>query len=78
MTRKSAIAHLSHKIIGCKTFGASKADGVNLVALEMATNALEQIKAIEDVIDVSNITIQEDVRKYKIIVDIVKGGCQSK
>ena len=42
MTRKSAIAHLAHKITACKTFGESKADGVNVVALEMATNALEK------------------------------------
>lgn len=41
MTRKSAIAHLAHKIIGCKTFGESWADNVNVVALEMATTALE-------------------------------------
>lgn len=42
MTRKNAITHLAHKIIGCKTFGESKADGVNVVALEMATTALEE------------------------------------
>ena len=43
-------------------------------ALNMAIEALEQIKAIEGIIDVSNITIQEDVLKYKMIVDVVKGG----
>lgn len=42
MTRKSAIAHLEHKVIGCKTFGESKADGVNVVALEMALEALKK------------------------------------
>lgn len=42
-------------------------------ALEMAIEALEQIKAIESIINVSNLTIQEDVLKYKMIVDIVKG-----
>jgi hypothetical protein len=42
MTRKNAITHLAHKIIGCKCTGESKADGVNVVALEMATTALEE------------------------------------
>lgn len=42
MTRKSAIAHLAHKITACKTFGESWADNVNVVALEMATSALEK------------------------------------
>lgn len=42
MTRKSAIAHLAHKVTGCKATGESKADGVNVVALEMATNALKK------------------------------------
>lgn len=42
MTRKSAIAHLEHKVIGCKTFGESKADGVNVTALEMAVEALKE------------------------------------
>lgn len=42
MTRESAITHLAHKIIRCKTTGESKADGVNVVALEMATTALEE------------------------------------
>ena len=42
MTRKSAIAHLEHKITACKTFGESWADNVNVVALEMAKNALEK------------------------------------
>lgn len=41
MTRKNAITHLAHKIIGCKVTGESKADGVAVVALEMATKALE-------------------------------------
>ena len=42
MTRKSAITHLAHKIIGCKATGESKADGVIVAALEMATFALEK------------------------------------
>lgn len=42
MTRKSAIAHLAHKITACKTFGESWADNVNVAALEMATIALEE------------------------------------
>lgn len=42
MTRRSAIAHLTHKIIGCKATGESKADGVNVVALEMAIEALKK------------------------------------
>ncbi len=46
----------------------------NAIALNVAIEALEQIKAIEGIIDVSNITIQEDVLKYKMIVDVVKGG----
>ena len=44
MTRKSAIAHLAHKIIGCKATGESKVDGVNVVALEMAVSALQERK----------------------------------
>ena len=44
------------------------------IAVDMAIKALKQIKAIEGIIDVSNIAIQEDVIKYKMIVDIVKGG----
>lgn len=44
------------------------------VAVDMAIEALKQIRAIEGIIDVSNITIQEDVLKYKMIVDVVKGG----
>lgn len=42
-------------------------------AVDMAIEALEQRRAIEGIIDTSNITIQEDVLKYKMIVDIVKG-----
>lgn len=39
----------------------------------MAIDTLKQIKAIEGVINVSNSTIQEDVLKYKMIVNVVKG-----
>ena len=42
-------------------------------AVDMAIKALEQIRVIDGIIDVSNTTIQEDVLKYKMIVDIVKG-----
>ena len=42
-------------------------------AVCMAIEALERIEAIEGIIDVSNKTIQEDVLKYKMIVDVVKG-----
>ncbi len=42
-------------------------------ALNMAIEALKQIEAIDNIIDVSNTTIQEDVIKYKMIVDVVKG-----
>lgn len=47
-------------------------------AFDMAIEALKQISAIEGIINVSNITIQEDVLKYKMIVDIVKGGGEPK
>ena len=50
----------------------------DIEACNMAIEALEQIRAIEGIIDVSNITIQEDVLKYKMIVDIVKGGGEPK
>ena len=40
---------------------------------KLAIEALKQIRAIESIIDVSNLTIQEDVLKYKMIVDVVKG-----
>ena len=39
----------------------------------MAIEALEQLEAINAIIDVSNLKIQEDVVKYKMIVAIVKG-----
>lgn len=42
-------------------------------ALNIAIKALKQIEAIENIINVSNLTIQEDVLKYKMIVDVVKG-----
>lgn len=47
--------------------------GIYTEAFDMAIEALKQIKAIEGIIDVSNLTIQEDVLKYKMIVDVVKG-----
>ena len=45
----------------------------NIEVCKMAIEALKQIIAIESIIDVSNTTIQEDVLKYKMIVDVVKG-----
>ena len=50
----------------------SVSDRIN-IAMEMAIEALKQIEAIENIINVSNLTIQEDVLKYKMIVDVVKG-----
>lgn len=47
-------------------------------AFDTAVEALEQIRSIEGIIDVSNITIQEDALKYKMIVDIVRGGGEPK
>jgi hypothetical protein len=44
MTRHDAIKHLANRIIYCKTTGESKADGVNVDALEMATIALQEPK----------------------------------
>ena len=41
-------------------------------AIDMAIEALEQLEAINAIIDVSNLKIQEDVVKYKMIVAIVK------
>ena len=41
-------------------------------AIDMAIEALEQLEAINAIIDVSNTKIQEDVIKYKMIVAIVK------
>lgn len=45
----------------------------NIEVCKIAIEALKQIRAIDGIIDVSNITIQEDVLKYKMIVDVVKG-----
>ena len=41
-------------------------------AIDMAIEALEQLEAINAIIDVSNLKIQEDVVKYKMIVAIMK------
>lgn len=68
MTREEAIRELSDLKLAC--FDFFKADSE---ALNMAITALKQIRAIEGIIDVSNKTIQEDVLKYKMIVDVVKG-----
>ena len=51
-----------------------RADGIIANAFTIAIKALEQIRDIEGIIDVSNIIIQEDVLKYKMIVDVVKGN----
>ena len=68
MTREEAINQLNDLKLAC--FDFFKTD---MEALEMAIEALKQIRAIEGIIDVSNTTIQEDVLKYKMIVDVVKG-----
>ena len=68
MTRKEAIEQLDDLRI---CFGCFKIDDAK--ALSMTIDALKQIKAIEDIINVSNLTIQEDVLKYKMILDIIKG-----
>lgn len=44
MTKHDAIKHLAHKIILCKTTGEGWADCVNVDALEMATQALQERK----------------------------------
>lgn len=72
MTRKEAIEYL--EIERTDYDMAVYRESPIREALNMAIEALKQIKAIEGIIDVSNITIQEDVLKYKMIVDIVEGG----
>ena len=73
MTREEAISELSFILVG---HPESSARGQ---AVFMAIEALEQIEAIEGIIDVPNTIIQEDVLKYKMIVDVVKGDwCEEK
>lgn len=71
MTREEAIEILKELWRYGKT--AKYNDTQIRKALDMAIEALKQIRAIEGIIDVSNLTIQEDVLKYKMIVDVVKG-----
>jgi hypothetical protein len=80
MTNKDVIGTLTHCINWAKEPPEeSFCDCVPVEALRIAVDALKQIRAIEGIIDVSNITIQEDVLKYKMIVDVVKGDwCEGK
>ena len=66
MTREEAIRELEFILVGHPETSARGQ------AVLMAIEALEQIKAIEGIIDVPNTIIQEDVLKYKMIVDVVK------
>lgn len=42
-------------------------------AIVVAIKALKEMRDIESIINTSNLIIQEDVLKYKMIVDVVKG-----
>lgn len=68
MTKEEAIKQLDDLRLICFDYFKNDTE-----ALNMAITALKQIRAIEGIIDVSNTTIQEDVLKYKMIVDVVKG-----
>ena len=70
MTRKEAIEQITLEKEYIEPIPGSDK---TVKALDMAIEALKQIEAIEGIIDVSNLTLQEDVLKYKIIVDVVKG-----
>lgn len=73
MTTEEAIADIKHAVNWAKENDEKWCDSVEVSSLELALEALKQIKAIESIINVSNLTIQEDVLKYKMIVDVVKG-----
>ena len=42
-------------------------------ALDMAIKALEQLDKIKAVIETSNMIMQEDVLKYKVICELMEG-----
>lgn len=69
MTREEAIKMLVNATYSDEWQGNEDLTTANHMAIE----ALKQIRAIESIINVSNLTIQEDVLKYKMIVDVVKG-----
>ena len=68
MTIEEAIKQLDNLRLIC--FDYFKKD---TEALNIAITALKQIRAIDGIIAISNTTIQEDILKYKMIVDIIKG-----
>ena len=67
MTRGQAAEELTFILVGHPE--TSRREQAVLMAIE----ALSKMEAIEDIINVSNLAIQEDVLKYKMIVDVVKG-----
>lgn len=67
MTREEAIKELEFILVGHPETSARGQ------AVLMAIEALSKMEAIEDIINVSNLAIQEDVLKYKMIVDVVTG-----
>ena len=69
MTREEAIQMLVNATYSDEWQGNENLTTANHMAIE----ALEQLEAINAIIDVSNLKIQEDVVKYKMIVAIVKG-----
>lgn len=73
MTREEAAQSIYGLILSAEDEDGPCIFSDQIEALEMGIEALKQIRAIEGIIDVSNTIIQEDVLKYKMIVDVVKG-----